>query len=303
MKLPKYLLIIIVFTFSKAFAQPLQVNQAIFLFSITGDSASGVQFKGASGLSVDLSGAIYISDTENNRILKFNSDGELIKTIGGFGWEKEQFYTPLDICASSALDVFVADYNNHRIQRYDKDLNYISSLYSDENWDETFQFAYPKSMVVSIHGDLFIIDGENIRLLMLNSFGEPEMSFGDFSEGKGRLVDPVQITVSSKDRLFVSDSQANKIIVFDYFGNYLLEIGTDFLKNPQGLYYSSLNMLFVSDTGNKRIVIFRQEGDLVFQWSTISDEFGKFQNPVDVVAFGKRVFVLDENKVFVFELK
>ena len=303
MKLPKYILIILVFIFSKTDAQQLQINQAIYLFSIPGDRASGVQFNGALGLSVDLSGAIYISDTENNRILKFNSDGKLIKSIGGFGWEKEQFYTPYDICASSALDVFVADYNNHRIQRYDKDLNYISSLYSDENWDETFQFAYPKSMVVSIHGDLFIIDGENIRLLMLNSFGEPEMSFGDFSEGKGRLVDPVQITMSSKDRLFVSDSQANKIIVFDYFGNYLSEIGTDFLKNPQGLYYSSLNMLFVSDTGNKRIVIFRQEGDLVFQWSTISDELGNFRNPVDVVAFGRRVFVLDENRVFVFELK
>jgi DNA-binding beta-propeller fold protein YncE len=303
MKLQKYKLIFLIFIFSKVFSQPFQINQAIYLFSITDDSASGVQLKGASGLSVDLSGAIYISDTENNRILKFNLNGKLIKSIGGFGWEKEQFYTPLDICASSALDVFVADYNNHRIQRYDKDLNYISSLYSDENWDETFQFAYPKSMVVSIHGDLFIIDGENIRLLMLNSFGEPEMSFGDFSEGKGRLVDPVQITMSSKDRLFVSDSQANKIIVFDYFGNYLSEIGTDFLKNPQGLYFSSLNLLFVADSGNKRIAIFDQDGALFFQWSIISDELGKFQNPVDVVSFGKRIFVLDEDKVFVFELK
>jgi len=303
MKLPKYILIILVLIVSKPYAQHYQINQAIYLFSITGDSASGIQLKGALGLSVDLSGSIFISDTENNRILKFNSDGKLIKTIGGFGWEKEQFYTPIDICASSALDVFVADYNNHRIQRYDKDLNYISSLYSDENWEETFQFAYPKSMAVSIHGDLFIVDGENTRLLKLNSFGEPEMSFGDFSEGKGRLIDPIQITMSPKDRMYVSDGEANKIVIFDYFGNYLSEIGSDSLTEPQGLYYSSLNLLFVADTGNKRVVLFSPEGDLVFQWSIISDEFGKFQNPVDVVAFEQRVFVLDENQVFVFELK
>ena len=303
MKLPKYILITIILIFSKTVAQESQINQAIYLFTITGDSISGIQLKGALGLSVDLSGAIYISDTENNRILKFNSDGKLIKSIGGFGWEKEQFYTPHDICAGSALDVFVADYNNHRIQRYDKDLNYIFSLYSDENWEEAFQFAYPKSVAVSIHGDLFIIDGENTRLLKLNSFGEPEMSFGDFSEGKGRLIDPVQITMSPKDRMYVSDGGVNKIVVFDYFGNYLSEIGRGFLKEPQGLFYSSLNLLFVADTGNKRVVIFHPEGDLIFQWSIISDELGKFQNPVDVVTFGKMVFVLDENKVFVFELK
>ena len=303
MKLPKYFLIILFFTFSKIFAQPLQINQAIYLYTLAGDSTSGIQLKGAQGLSVDLSGAIYISDTENNRILKFNADGKLIKSIGGFGWEKEQFYTPHDICVGSVLDVFVADYNNHRIQRYDKDLNYISSLYSDENWDETFQFAYPKSVAVSIHGDLFILDGENVRLLKLNSYGEPEMGFGDFSEGKGRLIDPVQITMSPKDRMYVSDGQANKIFVFDYFGNYLSEIGSGFLKEPQGLFYSSMNLLFVADAGNKRVVIFRPEGVFVFQWFIISDELGKFQNPVDVVVFGNRVFVLDENRILVFELK
>jgi len=129
------------------------------------------------------------------------------------------------------------------------------------------------------------------------------MGFGDFSEGKGRLIDPVQITMSPKDRMYVSDGQANKIFVFDYFGNYLSEIGSGFLKEPQGLFYSSMNLLFVADAGNKRVVIFRPEGVFVFQWFIISDELGKFQNPVDVVVFGNRVFVLDENRILVFELK
>ena len=303
MKLIKFLFVIFVFFQSTTNAQQSKFNQAIYLFTLAGDSTSQIQLNDAQGLSVDLSGSICISDTENNRILKYNQNGQLIKTIGGFGWEKEQFYTPVDISAGSALDVFVADYNNHRIQRYDKDLNYISSLYSDENWDENFQFAYPKSMTVSIHGDLFIIDGENIRLLKLNSFGDPEMSFGDYAEGKGRLVDPVQVSMSAKDLLYVSDARANKIIVFDYFGNYLSEIGTNYLKEPQGLYYSTLNLIFVADNGNKRIVVFSPEGELLFQWSTISKKLGEFQNPVDVVTFKKNIYVLDDNRVYVFELK
>lgn len=303
MKFTKYIIFFLLLLLSTAMAQQPKVSQAIYLYTLIGDSASQVQLKCARGLSVDLSGFIYISDTENNRILKLNPEGEIIKSIGGFGWEKEQFYTPVDICTGSALDVFVADYNNHRIQRYDKDLNYISSLYSDEKWDEEFQFAYPKSITVSIHGDLFLIDGENVRLLKLNSFGEPEMSFGDFAEGKGRLLDPVQLAMGPQDRIYVSDSQENRIVVFDYFGNYLSEIGSDFLKEPQGIFYSPLELLFVADRGNKRVAVFYPEGELVFQCSIISEKIGKFRNPVDVVTFENRVYVLDENQVFAFELK
>lgn len=288
---------------SIAFAQQPEFNQAIYLYTMIGDSTSKIQLKQARALSVDLSGSIYVADTGNNRILKFNNAGKLMKTVGGFGWEKEQFYLPYDIYASSALDIFVADYNNHRIERYDKDLNYISSLYSNENWAEQFQFGYPKAVASSIHGELFIIDAENVRLLKFNSFGEPEMSFGDFAEGKGRLLQPVQVAISPDDKIYVSDSQANKIIVFDYFGNYLTEIGTNFLKGPQGIFYSPMKLLFVVDQGNKRVVVFTPTGELVIAWSKISDEIGLFQNPVDVVTFQQRIFVLDSDRILVFELK
>jgi len=288
---------------STLFSQQPRFSQAIYLYTMVGDSTSVIQLKQAKALSVDLAGSIYVADTGNNRILKFNKDGKLIKTVGGFGWEKEQFYSPYDIHASSALDIFVADYNNHRIERYDKDLNYISSLYSNESWEEQFQFGYPKSVASSIHGELFIIDGENVRLLKLNSFGEPEMSFGDFAEGKGRLLHPVQVSISPDDRIYVSDSQANKIIVFDYFGNYLTEIGSNFLKDPQGIFYSPLKSLFVVDQGNKRVVAFKPDGELVIAWSKISDALGSFQNPVDVVTFQQRVFILDNDRIFVFGLK
>ena len=290
-------------TVSASFSQPPEFNQAIYLYTMIGDSTSKIQLNQALSLSVDLSGSIYVSDTGNNRILKFSYDGNLIKIVGGFGWEKEQFYSPYDIHASSVLDIFVADYNNHRIERYDKDLNYISSLYSNENWEEQLQFGYPIGVASSIHGELIIIDRENVRLLKLNSFGEPEMSFGDFAEGKGRLLQPTQVAISPDDKIYVSDSQANKIIVFDYFGNYLTEIGTNFLKQPQGIFYSPMKFLFVADQGNKRVVVFTPDGELVIAWSKISAEIGSFQNPVDVVTFQHRIFILDNDRIFVFELK
>lgn len=297
------ILFLLIGVMANSFAQQPKLSQAIYLYEMVGDSTSDIQLKEARALSLDLAGSIYVCDTGNHRILKFGNDGTLIKIIGGFGWEKEQFYNPFDIHAGSALDIFVADYDNQRIERYDKDLNYISSLYSNENWDESFQFGYPKSVTSSIHGELFILDGENIRLLKLNSFGEPETSFGNYAEGKGRLLQPVQISISPDDRIYVSDSQANKIVVFDYFGNYLTEIGSNFLKEPAGIFFSPLKWLFVADQANKRIVVFKPDGEMVLAWSKISDEFGSFQRPVDVVTFQRRAYVLDNDRIFVFELK
>ena len=293
----------LILSISESFSQQAQFTHASYLYTMIGDSTSRVQLRQAKAISVDLSGSIYISDAGNNCILKFSREGQVLKMVGGFGWSKEQFYSPLDIHASSALDIFVADYNNERVQRFDQNLNYISSLYSDENWESALQFGYPKSIASSVHGDLFLIDGENIRILKINSFGTPEMSFGDFAEGKGRLLQPIQIEISPDDRIYVSDSQANKIIVYDYFGNYLSEIGSNFLKQPQGIFYSSLKLLLVADQGNQRIVAFTPDGNLGLTWSKITDEIGSFQNPVDVVSFQRHVFVLDNDRVLVFELK
>lgn len=282
-------------------SQEAPAPRAIYLYTMIGDSASKIKLNRARALSLDLSGAIYIADTGNNRILKFSSEGWFLESVGGFGWDKEQFYSPYDIHAGSALDVFVADYNNNRIERYDKDLNYISSLFSTESWDDEYKFGYPRSVATSIHGELFLIEDENIRLLKLNSFGEPEMTFGNYAEGKGRLLSPVQISISPDDRIYVSDSKQNRIVVFDYFGNYLMEIGSNFLKEPQGVFYSNLKILFVADQGNKRVAAFNPTGELMFILENISEKLGKFKSPVDVVSFQNRIYVLDSDCVFVFD--
>ncbi|MDZ7264875.1 MAG: NHL repeat-containing protein [candidate division KSB1 bacterium] len=284
-------------------AQQAPISQINYLYTMIGDSASPVRLKQARAVSVALSGLIYVSDTGNHRILKLSPDGEVLQIVGGFGWQKDQFYLPYDIHASSALDIFVADYNNHRIQRYDKDLNYISSLYSNANWASTVQFGFPKSIASSFHGELFLIDGENTRILKLNSFGEPEMSFGDFAEGRGRLLQPVKLCIGANDQIFVSDAAANKIFVFDYFGNYLMEIGGAVLSQPQGIYFSHRRLLFVADQGNRRIVVFKPDGELVLTYPGTIGASGSLQQPVDVVTVQQRLLVLDNDRLLVFEWK
>jgi len=277
--------------------------QWLFQFGEMGTDTS--QFKHPQAISVDPEGAIYICDTDNHRIQKFNARGKLMRVIGGFGWHQEQFYQPYDIHARSTLDVFIADYQNQRVERYDRELNYISSLYSKDTWDEKLQFTRPIGIAFSHQRELFIIDDENSRVTKINSYGEPEMQFGDFDWGGGQLKRARQIEIASDDRIFISDVAANAIVVFDYFGNFLTTWGEGLLMRPEGIFWDESGLLFVADTGNHRFVIFNTRGELLISTENIPEQGPALLEPTDIAFYQQQIYVLDAAKacVQVYSLK
>ena len=274
----------------------------VFLFSFGSEKIENMPLSEPNAISSDVQGNVFIADTGNNRILKFDGNGIFLKSIGGFGWEHQQFDMPLDVCAKSVLDVFVADYNNYRIERYDKDLNYISSLTSDESKSEDLQFGYPRSISISIHGELTLIDGENSRVLKIDSFGEPELSFGNFADGRGKLDEPIQLDIGRDERIYVSDKAGKRIVVYDYFGNFLTEIGTGVLKEPTGIFIDSHNRLWIADVGCKEVFAFSNNGTLLFRTNKVDPQQGRLSQPMDVAVAGNKLFVVDRNIVNVSEI-
>ncbi|MFQ5675503.1 MAG: NHL repeat-containing protein [bacterium] len=275
-----------------------------FLFSFPEKPILAEPLSQPQAIAIDLDGTVFVSDTGNNRIIKFDQDGHYIYTIGGFGWEVEQFDQPLDVSAKTGLEIFVADYNNERIERYDKKLNYISSLHPDETLSNTLQFGFPSGVDISSQGELFICDTENNRVLKLNTLGEPVLSFGDFNWGEGQLEHPVKVEVTADNVVYVSDREANQIVVFDYYGNYIARYGDAELSNPNGLALWKDILLVVADSGHNRLAVFDKDREFVYSWGSKGSKFGAFDNPVDVATFKNRIYVLDSgnNRVQVFEL-
>ncbi len=276
--------------------------QYLFEFGDEGDLPG--QFRSPRALSLGPQGNLYVADTGNNRIQKFNSRGEFLKEVGGFGWATEQFDRPVDICAKTGLDVFIADYNNERIERYDKDFNYISSYYSDESLSEDLQFGFPRAVTISNHGELFIIDGENYRILKINSFGEPELSFADYRWAEGKLEGPHQIAITSDDIVYVSDTTDRRIARYDYFGNYYGQLGAEALSAPAGLAVDASDNVWIADEGAHRIVVFDSTGRLLVSWDAEGPSPGAFRRPADIAVRDGLVYVLDAGncRVQVFEI-
>jgi DNA-binding beta-propeller fold protein YncE len=189
-------------------------------------------FTQAQGVSLDPQGNIYVADAGANAVKKFDSEGNLVAEIGGYGWGQLEFDQPYAVCATNGLDVFVADYGNHRIQRYNRKLEYIGTLYTRESQNELQRFGYPKGLALNRFGDLYVCDTENKRVLKISGFNRVMISMGGVDAGKGRLVEPLDVEVDLRDNVYVLER--NRIVVFDHFGNYVRTLGADTLRAAMG---------------------------------------------------------------------
>ncbi|MBU2444267.1 MAG: NHL repeat-containing protein [Bacteroidetes bacterium] len=170
----------------------------------------------ASTLSVNDLQQLYIVNNDDNEILKLSPDGKILKSIGGYGWSEGLFDDARSICATQ-LEVYIADYGNHRIQKFDKDLNFIAQFSSSGRDLGTFKFEYPISIDLSTLGDLYILDSKNKNVIKLNGFSKVERIFGGFEAGDLFLNNPTKIRVAVNQRVYILDESNLK--VFDQFGN------------------------------------------------------------------------------------
>jgi hypothetical protein len=184
-------------------------------------------FSNASSFDVDLNGNIFISDVVKNSIVKFDSNGTELNSIGGYGWHESTFDEPTSIFTNT-LSVYVSDKNNNRIQRFDKDLNFLSQLSgNDENIQ--VEFAYPTCIGTSSIGDLFILDSDNKTILKFNLTGQFIMEIGGNDAGGFSLSNPQNFSIDENGNIFVLDNDWIK--AFDQYGNGLFNYQPNILVN------------------------------------------------------------------------
>ncbi len=71
------------------------------------------------GVAVDQSGVVYVADTGNHRIQKFDADGRFLMKWGSEGGGEGEFSHPTSLATDAGGYVYVADSGNHRVQKFD----------------------------------------------------------------------------------------------------------------------------------------------------------------------------------------
>ncbi len=250
------------------------------------------EFKNASSFSIASSGFIYVTDLSSNEVYRLDTLGNISRYVGGFGWDVSNFDEPVHIYATP-LNIYITDKNNHRIQRFDKDLNYIAQIKTKNDSRQSAEFGYPLSSVTSNQGDLFILDSENKRILKFDMFGNYIQQFGGFDAGRFSIDEPVSIAVTAGNNLFVLDRKV--IVLFDQYGNGLAKIN---IENE----FSAINILYhnLLLTGNEKILHADLRNSEIYFYQINFIEFDTDEMFRDAVIFNNALYVLTAKTIYIF---
>jgi sugar lactone lactonase YvrE len=126
------------------------------------------QFSSPQDVATDPAGNVYVADTFNHRIQKFDSDNVFLTKWGSFGTGAGQFSQPFGVATDPAGNVYVADSINHRIQRFSSEGTFELSFGSSGTGDG--QFNLPNAVAADCRGNVYVADAGNHRI---QKFGDP----------------------------------------------------------------------------------------------------------------------------------
>lgn len=272
--------------------------EAVFVQTLLDSNIGASPLSHPLALSADQNDNLYLADTGNHRLIKFNLATGQWRETGGFGFRNEEFDRPVDLWAANGLDVWVADYNNRRVKRYDKDLNFVAAFYPDPAYGADLQFGYPAAVTLSLQGELFLADHDFNRVLRFDIFGAPKAGFGDFNWGAGRLERPAKLLTLRNGEIWASDSLLHALMRYDAYGNFLGQIGADLLTQPVGM-AEWRDRILVADAGRHRILVFDKSGGLLAQFGKAGRGPDEIFMPVDVAVLREQQNEGENRKVLV----
>ena len=250
-----------------------------------------------SGVAVDASGNVYVTEPSPHRIKKFNSSGASLTGWGSGGSGTSQFSNPYGIAVDASGNVYVADLGNHRIQKFSTSGAFLTGWGSMGSG--TSQFISPVGIGVDASGNVYVADSGNNRIRKFNSSGAFLTGWGSRGSGTGQFNSPDGIAVDASGNVYVTDSGNHRIQKFNSSGAYLTGwgsggSGTSQFSNPYGIAVDASGNVYVADSGNNRIRKFNSSGAFLTGWGSMGSGTGQFRGPdgIAVDASGN-VFVAD----------
>jgi DNA-binding beta-propeller fold protein YncE len=168
-----------------------------------------------------------VADGTTRRIVMFDQDGGFLKSLGGRQWFERLSHVSVDRegTAVFAVDTGGVDTDAHQIRVFDIESG--EHLYDiGQRGTEAGQFNLPRDIEIGVDGRMYIVDGGNFRVQVLERDGTWVRSIGALGQRSGQFSRPKGVALDPQGNIYVSDAAHGNFQIFDAEGQLLLFVGS-----------------------------------------------------------------------------
>ncbi len=270
-----------------------KVSPAGFVTTLAGSASPGsangtgttASFNNPTGLAVDASGNIYVTDTNNNMIRKIDPAG-VVTTLAGSGsagsaddtGTRASFNWPTGPAVDAAGNVYVADQGNNKIRKVSP-AGVVTTLAGSgsQGWADgagtEASFYGPAGVAVDSSGNVYEADAGNCEIRKISPTGMVSTlagnpNYGGWTDGSGAYASfngPAGVALDVFGNVYVADSGNNTIRKVSPAGMVITLAGGSnsgagdgsgtaaSFNNPQGVGADPAGVVYVADYGNNKI--------------------------------------------------
>src|SRR4051794_34710252 len=260
--------------------------------------AGGGNAAGAGGGLVVGGSFLYVADTGNDRIVRFDLDGSNPRVLVPPGI--------LDVPQGLTIRgtrITVADDRNHRLVVFDTGGRMLATVGAGKG-SNPGQLAHPYDVASDAAGRLFVADDLNHRVVRFSA--PPRYPYkgrwGAYGTTPGRLAYPRGLAVGPQGQIYVANTGNDRIDVFDRGGALQASFGASGravgeFDAPMGVATDASGIRAVTDSVNGRIQLLAPDGGVLAQWGAPAPGPTLLPDPVAVAFDGAgNAYVLDQRR-------
>lgn len=212
------------------------------------------------GVAVDGSGNIYVVDTGNNRVVKFDASGKEVLSFGKKGSGPGQFLQAWVPAVSPQGDVLVLDSETTWIHVFTPAGKFLNRVGGPD-----LAFYHPAGLAVAPDGTLMVADTGGNRIVPIGPDGKPRPSLS--AAGKELFSQPTDIYVDPHGGLHVYQTATAKTPSVFYHltptgeleGKWIAPEAPSTLDTPRAALAAD-GRLYVTDPQNQQIRVYDASG-------------------------------------------
>jgi predicted membrane-bound mannosyltransferase/sugar lactone lactonase YvrE len=275
-------------------AAPLPVTLADGRIVIGGRGNAGGELDTPADVFVDAQGNIWVADTRNGRVQKYDAAGVFVTAINRAGTDR--LNEPWSVAVAADGSVFIADTWNHRIVKLSPEGQFSAAWgrpAADPSRPGPFDLYGPRDIAIAADGTLWVSDTGNKRLLQYSPSGEFIASHGREGVAPGQFNEVVGLAFDAQGNLYAADTWNGRVQRFSPGFQPSGEFSTGWVSTAvlDKPYIAVLadGRLLTTEPARGQLLLYSPEGTLLGAWKPDADS-----RPIGVAALPDGGFVFSD---------